>query len=176
MWMQIRLKCLALLAICAAWPAAGADDIPASLRVAAGEVVTQKLHAAGVQIYVCNPAKDGAAGFEWALKGPEAELSDQAGNKIAKHYAGPTWEARDGSKVTGETIARADSPDAHAIAWLLLSVKSVSGSGIFASVRFIQRLFTVDGKAPPEGCNAAAAGREVRVPYSAEYWFYSDKP
>jgi hypothetical protein len=167
---------MGVLAVCAAWPAAGADDIPASLRVPANEVLTQKLHAVGVQIYACSAGKDGAARFEWVLKGPDAALSDRAGSRIAKHYAGPTWEARDGSKVTGEVIAHADSPDANAVAWLLLSAKSTSGSGMFAAVRFIQRLHTAGGKAPSAGCNQAAAGREVRVPYSAEYWFYGDKP
>jgi hypothetical protein len=58
----------------------------------------------------------------------------------------------------------------------LLNAKSTSGNGVFANVRFVQRLRTVGGNAPPEGCNQAAAGTEVRVPYSAEYWFYADKP
>ena len=154
---------------------ARADDIPASLRVPPGAVLTQKLHAVGVQIYSCGAGKNGADRFEWVLKAPEADLSDRAGRKIAKHYAGPTWEAVDGSKVTGEVMARADSPTANAVAWLLLSAKPASGSGVFGAVRFIQRLHTVGGAAPPDGCNQASAGKEVRVPYSADYLFYLDK-
>jgi len=45
---------------------------------------------------------------------------------------------------------------------------------VFGHVRFIQRLGTAGGNAPSEGCNQASAGGEVRVPYSAEYWFYAD--
>jgi hypothetical protein len=161
---------------CAASAAAGTDDIPESLRVSASEVLTQKLHATGVQIYTCTAGKDGAAHFEWVLKAPDAELSDRGGKQIARHYAGPTWEARDGSKVLGQLIAKADSPDANAVPWLLLRAKSASGSGIFAAVRFIQRLHTVGGSAPAKGCDEASAGRDIRVPYSAEYWFYIDKP
>lgn len=172
----LPIALLGVLAVCASWPAAGAGDLPASLQVPANAVLTQKMHAVGVQIYGCSASKDAERRFEWVLKGPEAELSDPAGHKIAKHYAGPTWEAKDGSKVTGEVTAHADSPDPHAVAWLLLSAKSVSGTGIFGAVRFIQRLHTVGGKAPAEGCNQAAEGREVRVPYSAEYWFYRDMP
>ena len=173
--MAHRLALAGLIAGYVVSSAARADDIPASLRVPPAAVLTQKLHAVGVQIYSCGAGKDGDARFEWVLKAPEADLSDRAGHKIAKHYAGPTWEAVDGSKVTGEVMARADSPTAKGIAWLLLSAKPASGSGLFGAVRFIQRLHTVGGTAPPDGCNQASAGREVRVPYSAEYRFYVDK-
>lgn len=174
--MAMQALLMAPLAGVAASPAEKAGDVPASLQVAADEVLTQKLHAVGVQIYACLAGKDAPAHYEWTLKAPEAELSDRAGNKIAKHYAGPTWEARDGSKVTGEVMARVDSPDGNGVAWLLLSAKSTSGNGIFAAVRHIQRLHTVGGKAPSVGCGQASAGSEVRVPYSAEYRFYTDKP
>jgi len=173
--MALRFALAGLIVGYAASSPARADDIPASLQVPPGAVLTQKLHAVGVQIYSCGAGKDGTGRFEWVLKAPEADLSDQAGHRIAKHYAGPTWEAVDGSKVTGEVMARADSPTANAVAWLLLSAKPAPGSGIFAAVRFVQRLHTVGGTAPSEGCNQASAGREVRVPYSAEYRFYLDK-
>jgi hypothetical protein len=174
--MAIQILLMGPLAGWAASPAERADDVPASLQVAANELLVQTLHAAGVQIYTCLAGKDEPTHYEWTLKAPEADLSDGAGNKIAKHYAGPTWEARDGSKVTGEVRARADSPDGTGVAWLLLNAKSTSGSGIFAAVRYIQRLHTVGGKPPSDGCGQASAGKEVRVPYSAEYRFYTDKP
>ena len=169
----LRLALVGLVTAYTALSPASADDIPVPLRVPPGAVLSQKLHAVGVQIYSCGAGKNGADRFEWVLKAPEADLSDQAGHKIAKHYAGPTWEALDGSKVMGEVMARADSPAANAVAWLLLSAKPAPGSGVFGAVRFIQRLHTVGGAAPPDGCNQASAGKEVRVPYSAEYWFYS---
>jgi hypothetical protein len=174
--MAMQVLLMGPLAGYAASPAEKAADVPASLQVAADQVLTQKLHAVGVQIYTCLAGKDEPTHYDWALKAPEAELSDRAGNKIAKHYAGPTWVARDGSKVTGEVLARADSPGGNGVAWLLLSAKSTSASGIFAAVRFIQRLYTVGGKAPSDGCGQASAGSEVRVPYSAEYRFFIDKP
>ena len=165
-----------LFAGCAVSPAAKTDDIPAALRVATTEIPTQRTHAVGVQIYRCRANKDDSGHFEWQLKAPEADLFDKAGHRIGKHYAGPTWEGNDGSQVTGEVAARANSPDPNAIAWLLLSAKSTSGTGIFSSVRFIQRLHTAGGNAPAEGCNQASVDREVRVPYTADYWFYAAKP
>lgn len=172
----IQVPLIGLLAGCAASPAANTEDIPAPLRVSTSEMMTQQAHAVGVQIYRCRANKDDAARLEWQLKQPEADLFDKAATKIGKHYAGPTWEANDGSKVTGEVVARADSPDPNAVAWLLLSAKSTSGNGVFSDVRFIQRLHTAGGNAPAEGCNQANTDREVRVSYSADYWFYVAKP
>jgi Protein of unknown function (DUF3455) len=171
----IPVPLIVLLAGCATSPARNADDIPAPLRVSATDLSTRRTHATGVQVYQCRGNKDDAARFEWQLKEPAADLFDKAGRKIGRHYAGPTWEADDGSKVIGEVVARANSPDPNAVVWLLLSAKSTSGSGIFQGVRFIQRLHTAGGNAPADGCHQASAGSEVRVPYTADYWFYAAK-
>ncbi len=171
----VQVPLIGLLAGCASSPGMKAGDIPEPLRVPANSELTLRAHAAGVQIYRCSAGKDDAAQFEWALKAPEADLFDHSGKKIGNHYAGPTWEATDGSKVMGTVVERAGGPNPHAIAWLLLSAKSTSGNGVFTRVRFIQRLRTVGGNAPSDGCDQASEGREVRVAYSAEYWFYADK-
>ena len=76
--------------------------------------------AAGAQMYRCGPDKGDVERFTWALIQPEADLFDRRGRKIGKHSAGPTWEAGDGSRVTGEVVARADSPDPNSVAWFLL--------------------------------------------------------
>jgi hypothetical protein len=166
---------LMTLAGCAAAPPVS-SDIPASLRVPGGAVLLRQTHGVGAQIYRCRADKEDAARFTWSLKEPEAELLDRSGKKLGKHYAGPTWEATDGSKVVGEVLARANSADPAAIPWLLLKEKTTSGPGLFAGVRFIQRLHTVGGNAPLTGCDAGAADQELRVSYSADYWFYADKP
>ncbi|HWX80262.1 MAG TPA: DUF3455 domain-containing protein [Steroidobacteraceae bacterium] len=151
------------------------DDIPAPLRTASDQTLTQQLHATGVQIYRCEPAKGDPAQFQWSFKQPEATLATKAGRNIGKHYAGPTWEANDGSKVTGEVIARADSPAPNAIPWLLLTAKTTSGTGIFGAVKSIQRLRTQGGAAPTGGCSQTQAGQELQVAYSADYLFYAAK-
>jgi len=95
---------------------------------------------------------------------------------MAKHYAGPTWEADDGSKVIGEVVARSDSPKPDSIPWLLLRAKTTSGSGLFSGVLSIQRLDTVGGSAPAKGCLQPQSGQELRVSYTANYLFYGMKP
>ena len=127
--------------------------------------------AEGVQIYTC--AVQGSAAV-WTLKAPEAVLRDATGMQvIGKHFAGPSWQANDGSTVVGEVAARADAPGGNAIPWLLLRAKSHSGAGQFAEIAFVQRIDTVGGLAPAGGCEASTQGKEARVPYSATYMFYA---
>jgi hypothetical protein len=105
------------------------------------------------------------------LVAPEANLFDGTGKKIAKHYAGPTWEDVDGSLVVGQVAAKIDSPDGHSIPWLLLTAKTTSGKGQFSRVLSIQRVHTVGGDAP-SSCDGSKPDKELRVPYKADYFFY----
>jgi hypothetical protein len=148
----------------------GQAAVPAELQFPAGERVLLRAEAKGVQIYQCKTNAQNAARLEWTFVAPEADLSDANGKPVGKHYAGPTWEASDGSKVVGEVRAHTEAPDANAIPWLLLSAKSTSGTGTFANVTHIQRIDTVGGKAP-ESCRNVDAGRTLSVPYSATYIF-----
>ena len=168
-------QAVALLALTCAAPMSTAAQLPENLKAAANEVMSLQSKATGVQIYTCTARKDDASKYEWSFKAPEAELFDMSGKRIGKHYAGPTWESDDGSKVVGEVKARDNGPDANAIPWLLLSAKSTSGNGVFARTTSIQRLDTTGGKAPAQECDANQAGKELRVPYTATYIFFSAK-
>src|SRR5579859_2818600 len=95
-------------------------NVPDSLKPPPSETVATKAAARGVQIYECQAAPSDAAGYAWKLVAPDAELMDQDGKRVGKHYAGPTWEAADGSKVVGEMKQRVDAPDGQGIPWLLL--------------------------------------------------------
>lgn len=162
-----------LLLLAQAPAGAATITVPASLQVAPSQTLMLEAAATGVQIYTCAPAKAGGAP-EWTLKAPEANLYDAAGKKVATHYAGPTWEASDGSKVVGKMKASA-TPSPGAIAWLLLDVKSTEGTGVFSKITAVQRLATDAGKAPDEGCTTTSLGTEVRMPYKAVYRFYTTK-
>jgi hypothetical protein len=172
---RTHIYLLALLAGgCAGTQAPTAVSVPEKLRPAAKESLAMVVPAKGVQIYECR-AKKGAAGYEWAFIGPEADLFDGNGKRIGKHYGGPHWEAADGSKVLGAVKERADAPSADAIPWLLLSAKSVGPDGSFSKVTSIQRVNTLGGVAPQGGCSQAAAGAPARVAYTADYYFFAPK-
>jgi hypothetical protein len=175
-WISVvGIGLLVLNAGCVNLPTMSTKGVPPALKTPDGEVLSIAAHAAGVQIYECL-ATTGATAFAWTLKGPEAQLRYEAGRELGKHYAGPTWEANDGSKVVGDVVAHEAGPDPTAIPWLLLRAKTTSGTGVFTAVRSIQRLHTSGGKAPTTGCEKQYAGTEVRVAYSADYYFYTAKP
>ena len=163
---------VALLAGCASAQIGMNAVVPENLKVPATQTLSVVAQATGVQIYECAASKTNPTRFEWAFKAPEAQLVDNAGKSIGKHYAGPTWESNDGSKAVGEVKARNDGPDANAIPWLLLSAKSAEGNGIFGKTQSVQRVNTVGGKPPADGCSQAQIGKEARVPYRATYNFY----
>ena len=123
----------------------------------------------GAQIYTC-AATNGS--YAWKLKAPDAKLLDAKGNVIGKHFAGPSWQATDGSTVVGEPLNASPSPDVRSIAWLVLHAKSHEGNGQMSTVQYIVRTRTEGGVAPATGCDAAHADSEVRVPYSAVYLFF----
>jgi hypothetical protein len=165
----------ALLAALAAWPSAHAadaePDVPAEIAVLDGHKVSLVAHATGVQIYVCAPA---AGGHAWSFVAPRATLYDDNGKPIGTHFAGPTWQARDGSAVVARVDGRADV--AGTIPWLRLAAVSTSvgaDGDRLAGTTYIQRVATTGGLAAAAGeCSAATAGATAEVPYTADYYFW----
>jgi hypothetical protein len=149
-----------------------AQDMPEQLQPPAGEQLLLQMHGKGDQVYIC---KSEASQFAWTLKAPDAQLFDKDGKLFGKHFAGPSWEANDGSRVIGKAIANSPSPDVNSIPWLLVTILSHDGSGVLSRVTTIQRLNTKGGKAPESGCDASHVSQEVRVSYSADYRFYASK-
>ena len=160
----------AALAGCATAPA-----VPGPLRVPADQSLIKEFHASGVQIYECQPAKNDPAQFDWVFRGPEANLLTKGGRNAGKHYAGPTWEASDGSRVVGEAVGSSPSPKPNSVPWLLLRARATAGNGLFAHVQFIQRLNTVGGSVPAAGCRREQAGQQLRAAYTADYLFYGTR-
>jgi hypothetical protein len=163
---------LALVTATAQAQSATRPEVPDALKAPAGEQVVFVAHAAGSQIYTCAKGEDGKP--QWTLKAPEAQLRDAKGALIGHHAAGPSWKHIDGSSVTGKMVAKAPSPDASAIPWLLISVVSHDGKGVFEGVTSIQRVHTRGGQAPPAAkCDPSKPNAETWIPYSADYYFYA---
>jgi hypothetical protein len=140
-------------------------SVPENLKPPVGEHLRAHAHASGQQIYVCD-------GSKWILKGPDAKLFDEAGQKVGSHFVGPTWQWSDGSQVTGRPIASA-TPDPESIPWLLLTATGHTGDGLMKNVSSIQRLKTKGGKAPAKGCEPSHIGEQARISYKAVYYFYT---
>ena len=137
---------------------------PANLKPPAGEALARQVRATGDQIYTCD-------GSNWTLLRPDAKLLDESGKQVGVHFAGPTWEWSDGSRVVGRPVANA-TPDPDSIPWLLLTAIAHEGQGVMNNVSSIQRFSTKGGKAPGAGCDASHKGQEYRSHYTAVYYFY----
>jgi Protein of unknown function (DUF3455) len=104
-------------------------DLPSpqcdSLNVPVGNRLSAHVYALGVQIYRWN-------GTSWVFVGPDATLYADLGfnGEVGAHYAGPTWEAEDGSKVVAAKFADC-TPNRGAIPWLRLDAVSSSPQGRF---------------------------------------------
>jgi hypothetical protein len=138
--------------------------VPGAIEVPAGNKVFLIGHAVGVQIYSCN-------GVAWGFVAPRANLYDDHGKLIIIHFAGPTWQAKDGSTVVGHAEASI-TVDSTAIPWVRLSAASTT-PGRFVNTTYIQRIATTGGLDPPAAeCNATTAGNVAEVPYTADYYFW----
>src|SRR3954451_16698503 len=134
---------LLTLAVAAPAQASKAPDVPAALQPPAANKVFTVGHATGVQIYACN-------GAAWTFVAPRANLYNNGGKLKVIHFAGPTWQHKDGSKVVGQAIGNvAVTPGA--IPWLLLRAASTEAGAFgdkLVKTTSIQRLNTTGGVAP----------------------------
>jgi hypothetical protein len=144
-------------------------SVPADIKVPNGNVPFLLGHATGTQNYTCQRTSTGSD-FAWILVAPAATLFDAKGKEIMTHYAGPTWEARDGSKVVGARVAGA-TVSSSAIPWLLLSA-TLTKPGVLTHTTYIQRVNTTGGLAPTGGCDEAHLGAASNVPYTSDYYFF----
>ena len=147
------------------------EAFPAALQPPAGYAVAFTAKATGVQIYTSTA--DGGTAPKWMFEAPLAELKGSKG--AIHHYAGPSWEAADGSKVTRDmdtpvTTAPAQRASTD-IPWLLVKVTADPAAGVLNRVVYVQRMSTQGGVAPANP--PIRVGTKVGVPYTATYVFYT---
>jgi Protein of unknown function (DUF3455) len=175
----MRRHAFAVLLLAAAIPCAVAAvaepaGISAALRAPSDEQPAFLLNAQGVQIYTCKAGENDPKVYRWTFVAPEATLLEN-GTAVGHHGAGPTWELTSDRTSVGGTVRQRQDGGAGNIPWLLLVAKPVEGSGRFAGVTSIQRVSTKGGVEPADACDESKSGQEVRVPYTADYYFYKRK-
>ena len=148
--------------------------VPTAIAVPDGHKLFLVGHAVGVQTYECSAS---GSSYSWRFTGPRADLYGDNGKLLTTHFGGPSWQARDGSKVMATLDGNGTiTVDPTAIPWLRLRVTSrtvgADGDRLFATT-YIQRLQTTGGLAPsPQTCNAGTVGQVAEVPYTAVYAFW----
>jgi Protein of unknown function (DUF3455) len=145
--------------------------LPEAVRVPAGQSMRMVTTGVGEITYECREKTAAAGQFEWAFVAPVATLYSGDKRSVGKYYAGPTWEAADGSKVTGKQVAVSPATPGN-IPLQLVKTDPAMGSGAMTGVTYIQRLNTKGGVAPSMACDAASKGKRQQVAYEADYVFY----
>lgn len=170
---KTRISCLAtaLCFIVGVHALHAQETAPSALQPPAGYTVAFTAKASGVQIYK-STAENGAA-LKWTFEAPLAELN--APGQAVHHYAGPSWEAADGSKIVRDAntpVTTTPAKQATAdIPWLLIKVTPDSALGLLSKIGYVQRISTSGGVAPTTP--PVREGTTVGVPYTATYVFYA---
>ncbi len=148
------------------------DSLPAAVQVPAGFQVAMETVGSGEITYECKAKAAMAGEFEWVFVGPNAVLKNRMGNAVGKYYGPPaTWEAMDGSKITGTQLAVAPAGMGN-IPLQLVKANPAMGMGAMAGISHIQRVATRGGTAPAAACMAGNAGQKQVVGYQADYIFW----
>ena len=169
-----QLLCLATVLVAA--PAAFAQtSLPETIQVPAGHKVALETTGVGEITYECRDKVDGAGQTEWTFVGPKAVLNDRSGKQVGTYFGPPaTWQAADGSKVTGTQLAVAPS-GAGNLPYQLVKANPAEGKGAMSGVSYIQRVALKGGVAPSSACTTANKGAKEIVKYQADYIFWTAK-
>ncbi|WP_417661397.1 DUF3455 domain-containing protein [Pseudomonas sp.] len=165
---------LAAACIFATVPAAYAQmDLPDSIKVPDGNKVAMETVGVGEITYECRDKADAKGQTEWVFVGPKAALNDRSGKQVGEYFGPPaTWQAKDGSKVTGTQLAVAPAGDGN-IPYQLVKANPAEGKGAMSGVSYIQRVAIKGGVAPAKACTAETKGSKEIVKYQADYIFWT---
>ena len=172
------LSSAALLSACGSMmgsmtPVFSQASLPPQVQVPAGHKVAMETTGVGEITYECRDKANMAGETEWVFVGPVAALKDRGGKQVGKYYGPPaTWEAMDGSKLTGTQVAVAPSNPAS-LPFQLVKANPAVGSGAMTGVTYIQRVALQGGIAPAGmPCTTATKGQKQIVKYQADYIFW----
>ncbi|MCU1776253.1 DUF3455 domain-containing protein [Pseudomonas sp. 14P_5.3_Bac1] len=163
-----------LTALLAAAPIAFAQTgLPDSIKVPDGHKVALETTGVGEITYECRDKANAPGQTEWTFVGPKAVLNDRSGKPVGTYFGPPaTWQAQDGSKITGTQLAVAPS-GAGNLPYQLVKANPAEGKGAMSGVSYIQRVALKGGVAPSTECSAANKGTQAVVKYQADYIFWA---
>lgn len=163
-----------LTALLAAAPIAFAQTgLPDSIKVPDGHKVALETTGVGEITYECRDKANAPGQTEWTFVGPKAVLNDRSGKPVGTYFGPPaTWQAQDGSKITGTQLAVAPS-SAGNLPYQLVKANPAEGKGAMSGVSYIQRVALKGGVAPSTECSAANKGTQAVVKYQADYIFWA---
>ena len=150
-------------------------DFPENIRVPDGHKMAMTTVGVGEITYECKEKANAPGQMEWFFVGPKAQLNDTNGKQVGTYFGPPaTWQALDGSKVTGTQLAVAPA-GAGNLPYQLVKANPAEGKGAMSGVSYIQRVALKGGVAPSSECTAVNKGQRQVVPYQADYIFWASR-
>lgn len=150
-------------------------DLPDSIKVPDGHKIALETVGVGEITYECRDKANAPGQTEWTFVGPKAVLNDRSGKAVGDYFGPPaTWQAKDGSKITGTQVAVAPS-SAGNLPYQLVKANPAEGKGAMSGVTYVQRVALKGGVAPSTPCTAAEKGKSQQVKYQADYLFWAAK-
>lgn len=172
---RFNLTCAAFVCACLMpLSAAQAETaLPESINVPDGHKVALETVGVGEITYECRDKADMPGQTEWVFVGPKAQLRDRSGKAVGSYFGPPaTWQAKDGSKVTGTQLAVAPSSPGN-LPYQLVKANPAEGQGAMTGVTYIQRVALKGGVPPTTACGVAQKGQREQVDYQADYIFWA---
>lgn len=169
---HVSLSLAAVLLVAA--PGAYAQSaLPDSVKVPEGHKVALETLGVGEITYECKEKANAPGQMEWTFIGPKAQLNNRSGKQVGIYFGPPaTWQAQDGSKVTGTQLAVAPAGEGN-MPYQLVKANPAEGKGAMTGVSYIQRVALKGGVAPASECSAANKGEQKVVNYQADYIFWT---
>jgi hypothetical protein len=167
--------------------------VPDGLEVDTGNDVFLLGRGVGTQNYVCSPCDptkpNCPLGVAFTLFTPQATLFDDQEEQLITHFSSPnplengiirvTWQDSRDTSTVWASVVKAVMVKEDSIPWVKLNVKDTgtqagpTGGDRLTKTTFIQRVNTVGGLAPSEGCQSSLdLGHQAFIHYTADYFFY----
>lgn len=151
----------------------GQTNLPDPIKVPSGHKLVLESVGVGEITYECRDKANAPGQTEWFFVGPKATLNDRDGKMLGSYFGPPaTWQAKDGSTITGTQLAVAPSSSGN-LPYQLVKANPAQGKGAMTGVSYIQRVATRGGGAPSLACTAANKGQREVVNYQADYLFWA---
>ena len=165
-------------------------SLPTAIAVPSGATFKIHDHAIGVQVYTCTASAAGGAGGGGGAGGRRWQrrhdllVGAQAAGRGALRFElragrharrwGRTGPPPTASVVNGAKVAGVNSTMSGAVAVAPpVKRRRPRARASSADITYVQRLNTAGGPAPATGCDATSAATDIRIPYSADYYFFT---
>ena len=141
-------------------------NVPPQMNVPPGNILLAQIFGRGALAFAC-PATAQSAEVPMIVTS-----ADTAGTQvIGTHFmdfAGLAWEGLNGDRVIAAPLVKVVVTP-NSAPWVLLKATAHTGTGLFARVTFIERIFTVGGL--PHACKNVGQAEE-QVPFSTQYLLF----